>query len=90
MTGDLPNGGLGISATERLRRIEANATHMADKVDAIGAELSAVLKDQAIQTRTIADHERRIRNLDFKFYGILAGVCAFAGIIIYNGGRPPG
>lgn len=36
----------------------------------------------------VVAHEKRHRGLDFRWYGIIAGVAAAAGYIIYQGGPP--
>lgn len=72
-----PSNGLGLSGQMRLERIEMNVDRTNDKLDRLGNELH-----DAVQG--LKDLPGRVRALEFKFYGILAGLITAIGILIYN------
>jgi len=58
---------------------------------AVYTELQAVRADVRDLIAHVSDYpevKTRVKKLELKFYGILAGLIAAIGVIIANGGRP--
>lgn len=56
-----------------------------DKLDVIGGELSGLVKNFGDLHGDVRDAEKRIRSLELKFYGILAGLITAVGVILWKG-----
>lgn len=62
------------------------------KITHIDHNVTEILKGQEIQNGQLSRHDRRlevhssrIRSLDFKFYGVLAGLVAGVSYIVFGG-----
>ena len=83
------NGGLGLSGSMRLERIELTVERTNDKMDDLGDEVRRALdKLRDIETDA-TEMSKRVRSLELRFYGILAGLIAAVGALIYNRGGLP-
>jgi hypothetical protein len=83
---DAPNGGLGLTGAMRLERIELTVDRTNDKVDNLGNDVRRALDEIRALSADHADLAKRVRSLELKFYGILAGLVAAVGVLIYNRG----
>lgn len=81
---DEPNG-LGLSGALRFDRLERQVERANDKLDALGAEMSNANRESIGTRRREDDLEKRVRALELKFYGILAGILAAVGAILWQG-----
>ena len=86
MTDQPPNGGLGISGARRLERIELTVERTNDKMDARGTEVHAALRQLAQLREDALSLDKRVRSLELRFYGILAGLVTAIGVIVWQQG----
>ena len=80
-----PNG-LGLSGQRRLERIELTVERTNDKLDILGNEVRRGLDTIRDVEVDAGEMSKRIRSLELRFYGILAGLITAVGVIIYNRG----
>lgn len=86
MTDGPVNGGLSLSGAARLERIELVVDRTNDKIDALGNEVNLALRQLALLKEENLSLDKRVRALELRFYGILAGLVTAVGVIVWNAG----
>ena len=86
MTDEPGNGGLGLSGARRLERIELTVDRTNDKIDNLGNRLDDALRKLADMKEVSLNLEKRVRALELRFYGILAGLITAVGVILWHQG----
>jgi hypothetical protein len=87
MTDEPGNGGLGLSGARRLERIELTVDRTNDKIDNLGNEVSMALRQLAALKEEQMGLDKRVRALELRFYGILAGLVTAVGVILWQSGN---
>ena len=89
MTDEPGNGGLSLSGARRLERIELVCDRTNDKIDNLGNQLSTALSKLKDMEEKSLGLEKRVRALELRFYGILAGLVTAVAVILWQSGGLP-